>query len=255
MTNTNILPMAKQILLAGAALSLTGCMAGEGYYGDGFVNGGSTGYACDPYDPFDAYYSCDSGYGFANIGYGGGWYDDYFYPGYGLFIFDRVGHRHQMQNHHRRYWAHRRHQHGAQHGQRGDRSHANRARNLSPERRAERREQHGDGNMVRGGAAMSQQDLRYRSQEARSEMRSGNRQANGLRRGRSGNAAGAPLTRPTMAAEQPQLARPATQQQTQRRTHPAARRAPITRAPVERSSTVRSTRDTPITSRHDLNDE
>ena len=64
-----------------------------GYASDGFYN---DGYACDPYGGYDAYYDCDYGQGFANIGFGGGWYDSYFYPGYGFFLFDHVGRRYPM---------------------------------------------------------------------------------------------------------------------------------------------------------------
>jgi hypothetical protein len=45
------------------------CYAGDGY--------GSGNYGCDPFSPFDSYYDCDNGYGYSNIGYGGGWYDNY----------------------------------------------------------------------------------------------------------------------------------------------------------------------------------
>ncbi len=256
-------------VLMGATLGLSACMYADGAYGDGYVNGGySDGYACDPYDPYDAYYSCDYGYGFANIGFGGGWYDDFFYPGYGLFVFDRIGHRHQMRNNHRRYWAHRRHQHGQQHVRRGNREsrHANRVRNLSPEqrterrerraerlrdltpeqraerreRRAERRENRRDGGAVRNGAAMSQQDLQHRNRESRREIRRGNRQNSVSRSTRRGNSTAVRQSRSTAATEQPRRARPAARQPSQRQV--TTRRSPATKAPVERASTVRSSR-------------
>ena len=65
----NLQRFSRLAVLAGATLGLSACMYSDGYYGDGYVNGGSGGYACDPYDPYDAYYSCDYGYGFANIGF------------------------------------------------------------------------------------------------------------------------------------------------------------------------------------------
>lgn len=95
--------------LATAGIGLSGCVydvglgyASDGYYGDSY-------YDCDPYGGFDGYYDCDNRYGFGNIGYGGGWYDNFYYPGYGFFLFDNYGRRHQMRDNHRRYWGERRH--------------------------------------------------------------------------------------------------------------------------------------------------
>ena len=84
--------LLKAALLITASIGLSGCVydVGLGYASDGFYN---DGYACDPYGGYDADYECDSGQGFANIGFGGGWYDDYYYPGYGFFLFDQVGRR------------------------------------------------------------------------------------------------------------------------------------------------------------------
>lgn len=98
--------------LATAGVALSGCTydLGLGYASDGYGYGGGSGYYdCDPYSPFDNYYDCDNGYGFSNIGYGGGWYDNYWYPGYGLFLFDNGGRRYAMRDNHRRYWGERRH--------------------------------------------------------------------------------------------------------------------------------------------------
>lgn len=273
----SILPqIMRPVLLAGATLSLSACMYADGTYGDGYVNG--AGYLCDPYDPYDAYYSCDYGYGFANIGFGGGWYDNFYYPGYGFYIFDRVGHRFKMKDHHRRYWGHRRHQYGQRHAHRGDRGRhsAKRMRHLSPEQRAERREsqaerianmspeeraewrerradhrEHRRSGEVRGGAALSQQDIRHRNREVRREMRRGDRQGNIQRGDRRGSASR--TRQPTMVAEQPQRARPAVREQRVQR--PAPRSAPAARAPVQRPTTVRSTRHTPRTSRHNVKDQ
>nr|MBP6379102.1 hypothetical protein [Sphingorhabdus sp.] len=81
--------------------------------------------------PFDNYYDCDYRGGFYNIGYGGGWYQDYWYPGYGFYIFDRGGRRYNMHDNHRRYWAGRRHEWYREHhrnrdGHDGRRGHENR---------------------------------------------------------------------------------------------------------------------------------
>ena len=177
MINFAIPQLIKSTMAAGALLALGGCMyGGSGYYGDGYVN--TSRYDCDPYAPFDDYYACDYGYGFANIGYGGGWYDQYYYPGYGIYVFDRGGQRHAMRNHHRRYWAAQRARHGGHHA--GDRRH---------ERRAERR------------------DRRYdRRDGVRDHRRGDDRDRRGVR-GDRGDRTRPVVNRPTRVVEQPQ-ARP-----------------------------------------------
>ncbi|MEP7350268.1 MAG: hypothetical protein ABI668_10025 [Sphingorhabdus sp.] len=92
--------------LATAGLGLSGCYS---TFGGDYHSAGYSAYDCDPYSPFDSYYDCDYGYGFSNIGYGGGWYDSYWYPGYGFYLFDNYGHRYPMRANHRRYWGERRH--------------------------------------------------------------------------------------------------------------------------------------------------
>ncbi len=94
--------------LAALGLGVSACTY-DGGVGIGYASGGGySGYDCDPYSPFDNYYNCDYGYGFSNIGYGGGWYSGYYYPGYGMYLFDNYGRRYGMQNDYRRYWAQRR---------------------------------------------------------------------------------------------------------------------------------------------------
>lgn len=97
----------KVAALATAGMALSGCVydVGLGYASDGYYSD----YDCDPYGGYDSYYDCDYGYGFSNIGYGGGWYDSFWYPGYGFYLFDSYGRRHPMRDHHRRYWGERRH--------------------------------------------------------------------------------------------------------------------------------------------------
>lgn len=97
----------KALLLISASVGLSGCVydLGLGYASDGYYN---DDYGCDPYGGYDAYYDCDYGRGFANIGFGGGYYDNYYYPGYGFFLFDNVGRRYAMRDHHRRYWGEKR---------------------------------------------------------------------------------------------------------------------------------------------------
>ncbi|MEO9599905.1 hypothetical protein [Parasphingorhabdus sp.] len=148
MTNFKMAWLFKSAAAAGALLSLGGCMYGGGYYGDGYVN--NSDYGCDPYAPFDDYYACDNGYGFTNIGFGGGWYDQYYYPGYGVHIFDRGGKRHIMRDRHRRHWARQRAYFGEKHA-------GKRYRNR--EKRAERRNQRYE----RGDGTQNQRRSGYRN--------------------------------------------------------------------------------------------
>lgn len=54
------------------------------------------------------------GYGGMSVGYGVaspsyyGWYDGYYYPGTGYYVYDRDRRRHQWSDNHRRYWEARR---------------------------------------------------------------------------------------------------------------------------------------------------
>lgn len=116
--------MAARIAALGlATMGLSACYydagVGLGYYDDGYDY--YDRYDCDPYSPFDRYYDCDYRGGFYNIGYGGGWYQDYWYPGYGFYIFDRGGKRYKMYDHHRRYWSGKRHEWYREHHGRRDR--------------------------------------------------------------------------------------------------------------------------------------
>ena len=70
------------LLALTACAGLTGC-AYPGFYEDGYYDDAYSG----------SYY---------------GWYDDYYYPGTGYFIYDRGGNRHRWNDHHRRHWEGRR---------------------------------------------------------------------------------------------------------------------------------------------------
>ena len=202
MTHFSMNGALKSIVTAGALLSLGGCMYGDaGYYGDGYVN--NRGHDCDPYAPFDDYYACDSGYGFANIGFGGGWYDQFYYPGYGVYIFDRGGSRHAMRDHHRRHWARQRADYGGHHA---------RDHHRNPERRAERR----DGRYERGDGTRDQRRGQYRDNTGTRTDRDHHPATRATRPDSNDQAApvhnrddrvGRADRRPTIAAEQPQ-ARP-----------------------------------------------
>lgn len=95
-------------LLIAASAGLSGCVydVGLGFASDGYYD---DVYACDPYGAYDAYYNCDYGQAFSKIGFDGGWYDNYYYPGYGIFLFDTFGRRYPMREQYRRYWGERRH--------------------------------------------------------------------------------------------------------------------------------------------------
>jgi hypothetical protein len=90
--------------LAGAAtLALGGCYddgygyggvsAGAGYYGNGYGYGG--------YDPY-----------YDGFGYGGypayGWFDGFYYPGNGYYVYNRGGQRFRMRDRDRQHWQGRR---------------------------------------------------------------------------------------------------------------------------------------------------
>lgn len=81
---------AAWLVVAGPGLS--GCvydvdlsLTNDGYYDDV--------YGCDAYGGYEPYYNCDYEQAFSNIDFGGGWYDNYFYSGYGISLFDDPGRR------------------------------------------------------------------------------------------------------------------------------------------------------------------
>ena len=91
-------------LAVGAALSLGAC----GYY-DGYGGGVSVGYSGGYYDDYyDPYYG---GGGYYDPYYGGSygrnygsWYNNFYYPGYGVYVFDRGGRRYSWNDDQRRYF-------------------------------------------------------------------------------------------------------------------------------------------------------
>lgn len=106
-TTLKMKAIARVVALASVGAALSGCVydVGLGYASDGYYD---DAYGCDPYSNYDRYYNCDYDHGFNNIGYGGGWYDNFYYPGHGFFLFDNIGRRYPMRDHHRRYWGERR---------------------------------------------------------------------------------------------------------------------------------------------------
>lgn len=100
-------------LAATAFLGLSACSTYDGYGYGGASYGASLGYASSPYY---------------------GWYDDFYYPGTGYYVYDRVGRRHAWNDGQRHYWQGRR-------GQGRPRSNWNGYRGgLSAEARQQRRE-------------------------------------------------------------------------------------------------------------------
>lgn len=91
-----------KLILAGLASTvvLGGC-ATDGY-GYGGMSMGSGYYGGGPY--YDPYYGPAGYYG---GGYGG-WYNDYYYPGRGYYVYDRRGSRHRWSDSQRAYWERRR---------------------------------------------------------------------------------------------------------------------------------------------------
>ena len=64
----------------------TGYYGGGGFYGDGYYGPG----------------------GFYQPGAFGGWYNNFYYPGSGIYVYDRGGRRHRWNDGQRRYWEGRR---------------------------------------------------------------------------------------------------------------------------------------------------
>lgn len=88
-------PLLRNIILASAAaLGLAGCNDGYGYGGASY--GWGTGY-------YDGYY----GNGYYGSPYYG-WYDGWYYPGSGYYVYDRGGARRNWNDGQRRYWEGRR---------------------------------------------------------------------------------------------------------------------------------------------------
>ena len=114
--------LKRPLSIALGALATT--MLGGCYYGDvqgvGYASGGDCaarygnsyydydGYAYDDGYGYDCYDASDYGGGFAQIGFGGGWYDDYYYPGYGTWMFDNYRNRYPLSGGYLDYWGGRR---------------------------------------------------------------------------------------------------------------------------------------------------
>ena len=164
----------KAVLLTAASAGLSGCVydVGLGFASDGYYD---DAYGCDPYGGYDAYYNCDYGQAFSNIGFGGGWYDNYYYPGYGIFLFDTFGRRYPMREQYRRYWSEQRHNwYRENRGRDRERSHyKGRDRDYKDNRRHER-----PGSPDRQEGQIRDRD-NYRREGRRADTRNGNDQWRG----------------------------------------------------------------------------
>ena len=90
-------------LVIAASLGLSACMSPYGYSSVG-VGIGSGGYYGDyGYGGYGYPYG-GSGYGYPSYG----WYDNFYYPGSGYYVYSRDGHRHRWTDSQRRYWESRR---------------------------------------------------------------------------------------------------------------------------------------------------
>uniref|UniRef100_UPI0035B05C95 hypothetical protein n=1 Tax=Sphingopyxis sp. TaxID=1908224 RepID=UPI0035B05C95 len=151
------LPIA---LAALATTTLGGCYYGD-VYGSSYAGGDcATRYGADYYDGdgyayddgygYDCYDSADYSGGFAQIGFGGGWYDNYYYPGYGMWLFDSYHNRYPLRGQYLNYWGGRRawwKHHGGDHGNWNRPGHGKPDGNGKPDRPGgwQGRPDHGDG--------------------------------------------------------------------------------------------------------------
>lgn len=91
-------------LIGGIGMGTAACTNGYGYGGASLGYG--SGYYADPY--YDGGYGAGyAGYGGGYGGYGGGgfgWYNDFYYPGTGMYVYDRNRRPFRWNDGQRRYW-------------------------------------------------------------------------------------------------------------------------------------------------------
>jgi hypothetical protein len=88
------------VAAAGLSIGLGGCMGDYGY--------GGVGYASDYYGGYGNGYGYGPSLAYGGYGGYGGWYNDFYYPGTGIYVFDRSGRRSRWNDGQRRYWEGRR---------------------------------------------------------------------------------------------------------------------------------------------------
>jgi hypothetical protein len=97
--------------LAAGALALGGCAYGDIGLGYGGGYGGYGGYGSYGAG-YGSYYGAGYGspYGYGSYGYGSpyyGWYDNYYYPGTGYYVYDSYRRPYAMSTSQRQYWSQR----------------------------------------------------------------------------------------------------------------------------------------------------
>lgn len=86
--------LTRPALLLAATAALGACTTFDSYGGTSVSVGYSSGgYYPYGYSPYSSYY---------------GWYDGFYYPGAGYYVFDNYGRRHRWSDRHRHYWEGRR---------------------------------------------------------------------------------------------------------------------------------------------------
>ena len=94
-----------------AAVATLGALVLGGCAYDDYGYGGGYGY---PYSGVSVGVGYGGGYGYygGGYGYGGmyspfGWYDDFYYPGTGFYVYDSYRRPHRWNDYQRRYWTQR----------------------------------------------------------------------------------------------------------------------------------------------------
>jgi hypothetical protein len=109
-----VLSLRSAAVLLAAGVGLGGCAYGP-YggvsvgvgYGDGYYDPYYDGYSPYGYSPYGYYGSRYGGYGAYGAPYWG-WYDNYYYPGTGYYVYDRYRNPYRWSDRQRRYWEQRR---------------------------------------------------------------------------------------------------------------------------------------------------
>jgi len=99
--------------LAIAAVAAAGALALSGCADDMYGPYGYDAYGYSPYGYAYAPYGYGYGYPYGGYGYYGGydpfgWYGDFYYPGVGIFVYDRDRHRREWNGGEQRFWMNRR---------------------------------------------------------------------------------------------------------------------------------------------------
>ena len=191
-------------MIGGIGMATAACTDGYGYGGASLGYG--SGYYADPYygGGYDAGYGYGGGYGGGYAGYGGGfgWYNDFYYPGTGIYVYDRNRRPFRWNDTQRRYWQGR-----PGWNQRGARANWN---GFRQDYRDERRDYRGDlrdNRQAYRNGTIDRGQFRDGRQDARREFRSDVRQDYRDYR-RENRADGVRTPRATPNANRPNFSRP-----------------------------------------------